>query len=156
MLAHWHVGCWLLNSSLWVCVLEELRNYLSSILCSNGAVQRFTRGVAVSISCLRLGIGLLVIYFTGNPAGRPVPHIHFRKWTRIIFGTVSRFIPGHVILYSFIPGRVTVQLYSQLSLPPFLYYYQKVSIVAVLHSNRIFNHVNKSASYIVISTRILV
>jgi hypothetical protein len=28
--------------------------------------------------------------------------------------------------------------------------------VAVLHSNRIFNHVNKSASYIVISTRILV
>ncbi len=29
-------------------------------------------------------------------------------------------------------------------------------IVAVLHSNRIFNHVNKSASYIVISMRFLV
>ncbi len=35
---------------------------------------------------------------------------------------------------------------------------RKIQNVAVLHSNRnrIFNHVNKSASYIVISTRILV
>jgi hypothetical protein len=34
--------------------------------------------------------------------------------------------------------------------------YTNLSIVAVLHSNRIFNHGNKSASYIVISTGILV